>query len=61
MGRPLGWSFMGRQACVGSRNGDYGMLGNTAIHSWVGMIVYWWREVGEAGGAMGGAAAECLP
>ena len=33
----------------------------TAIHSWVGMIVYWWREVGEAGGAMGGAAAECLP
>ena len=23
--------------------------------------VYWWREVGAAGGAMGGAVAEYLP
>jgi len=42
-------SFMGwRQACVASHNGDHGTLD---------ILV----EVGAAGGAMGGAAAECLP
>ena len=33
----------------------------TTIHSWVGTLDYWRREVGSAGGTMGGAAAECLP
>jgi len=31
--RPLGWSFMGwLQACIASRNGDYGTLGIESFH-----------------------------
>ena len=35
--RPLGWSFMEwRQACIASRNGDYGTLGILVEGGWSG-------------------------
>ena len=55
-------------------DGHGGSRGRFVGHSWgggrhasrvateiMGRYVYWWREVGAACGAMGGAVAECLP
>ena len=45
--QPLGWSFMGwRQACVASRNGDYGTLGILVEGGWSGG----WSDGRRSGG-----------
>ena len=38
-----------------------GMRRQSQLRLWDVRPVYWWNEIGAAGGAMGGAVAECLP